>query len=443
MQNHEKKRILILSYFFPPCSLTASQRAFSWAKLLFNFGYYPVIITRNWNLKISKPEDLHSNCGNEIIHEIHDEYEVFFLPYKSNLRDKLYTKKGGGFSSNIRKSLTFFELIVQNFFLWIIPYRNFYYFSLDYIKKNKSNLYGMIVTANPFVFFKFGYLLHKKTSIKWLADYRDDWNTRENNQWYSTSELLTFIAKPIEINSEKKWLSNASAFISVSDNYVQKIKLFLNMQKGYTIYNGFISQDFEFEFKPKEPNTFVFTYNGTLISIQKIEIFLEAFKNLVQKFENQIKLIVNFVGTGYEIEQETRIREFTIGFEKNVNITKRLSREQAIAIQKTSDILLLVAYGSVKGSPGTKIFDYIALKKPVLLCPSDDDVMEKIMKETNQAIICNNALEMENVFSEIISNYVLGVHINTSINTSASENYSRFSQTKILAKLCDKYFISV
>jgi glycosyltransferase involved in cell wall biosynthesis len=213
------------------------------------------------------------------------------------------------------------------------------------------------------------------------------------------------------------------------------------VQKGYTIYNGFISQDFELEFKPKEHNTFVFTYNGTLISIQKIEIFLEAFKNLVQKFENQIKLIVNFVGTGFEIEQETRIREFTIGFEKNVNITKRLSREEAIALQKTSDILLLVAYGSVKGSPGTKIFDYIALKKPVLLCPSDDDIMEKIMKETNQAIICNNALEMENVFSEIISNYVLGVHINTSINTSASENYSRLNQTKILAKLCDKYFI--
>ena len=34
------KKILIISYFFPPCNLTASQRVSSWAKYLNKSGYY-------------------------------------------------------------------------------------------------------------------------------------------------------------------------------------------------------------------------------------------------------------------------------------------------------------------------------------------------------------------------------------------------------------------
>ena len=441
MQNSQKKKIVILSYFFPPCNLTASQRAFSWAKLFINFGYYPTIITRNWNLKITKPQDLHLNCGTEVIHEIYSEYEVYFLPYKSNLRDRLFTKNVTGIKSILQKILTFFELIFQNFFLWVLPFKNIYEFSLKYVSQNKENIHGIIVTANPFVFFKFGYLISKKTNVKWIADYRDDWNTRVNNQWYSGSKILSCVAKPLEIWAEKKWLSNSSCFISVSDNYVYKIKKFLNVSDGFTIYNGFISSDFDIEFTPKKPKTFVFSYNGTLISIQKIEIFLDAFKILVKEFENELTLIVNFIGTGFEIEQEKRILNYTKGFNKNVNVTKRLTRHEAIALQKSADVLLLVAYGDVKGSPGTKIFDYIALEKPVLLCPTDNDVMEKIMKETGQAIICETSEEMIEIFKPIISNYINESVIKKNFNAVAMKNYSRMNQTKLLANLCDTYFV--
>ena len=47
------ENVLIISYFFPPCNLTASQRAFNWAKYLKEFGYNPIVITRKWDQPIS------------------------------------------------------------------------------------------------------------------------------------------------------------------------------------------------------------------------------------------------------------------------------------------------------------------------------------------------------------------------------------------------------
>ena len=60
-------RAVVLSYFFPPCNLTASQRAYGWAKYLNRNGYYPIIITRSWDVAILKPEDALKKAGNKVV----------------------------------------------------------------------------------------------------------------------------------------------------------------------------------------------------------------------------------------------------------------------------------------------------------------------------------------------------------------------------------------
>ena len=51
------KKILIISYFFPPCNLTAAQRVYSLAKYLSKYGFYPTIVTRRWDHSIGKLKD--------------------------------------------------------------------------------------------------------------------------------------------------------------------------------------------------------------------------------------------------------------------------------------------------------------------------------------------------------------------------------------------------
>ena len=148
MSGEKKNKIIILSYFFPPCNITASQRALSWAKYLGEFGFYPIVITRNWERPVNYPTDLHHDTHQTVIHQKFGTYEVYYLPYKQSFRDKLYTQKETARFPLMRQLLTFWELIMQNFVDIVIPFRNFYTFTKQYLKKN-SDIKLMVVTANP------------------------------------------------------------------------------------------------------------------------------------------------------------------------------------------------------------------------------------------------------------------------------------------------------
>ena len=58
LSSQAMKKILIISYFFPPCNLTPSQRTISWARLLHKHGYYPIVITRRWDTKINSAKQI-------------------------------------------------------------------------------------------------------------------------------------------------------------------------------------------------------------------------------------------------------------------------------------------------------------------------------------------------------------------------------------------------
>src|SRR5688500_10355854 len=42
------KKILIVSYYFPPCNIVSAQRAHSFAENFRRHGLHPIIVTRHW-----------------------------------------------------------------------------------------------------------------------------------------------------------------------------------------------------------------------------------------------------------------------------------------------------------------------------------------------------------------------------------------------------------
>jgi hypothetical protein len=434
----ELKKVIVLSYWFPPCELTASQRAYSWALNFKKFGYHPVIFTRHWDRKIESPKDLHYNAGNKVEQEEFDGYTVIKIPYKQNLRDKLFiSEKKFPFKNIIQKLLTITELIFQNFSIRFIPYANQYKILKEYIIKNNENISGLLVTANPFINFKLAYHLNKETRIKWIADYRDDWTTREFGQWYENIPVLKFFARKLETYFEYKWLQTASMFFSVSPNCVQKINKLIKI-RGEVIYNGFEPKDFE-----KKENffpDFTICYNGTLLDIQDLTILKEGLKILNLNYKNKIKIKLFFAGTGFDDNQKIRVKEIFSDQLEFIEITNRLPREEVIRIQQKCHILLLIAYNNVKPLAPSKLFDYMALKKPVLLCPSDNDIMEEMLLKTGQMILISKTEEFVNKLSSIIDAYLVTHKIDFQFNQDEASVYTRENQAKKLTQFMDEYF---
>ena len=114
------KKILIISYFYPPANFVGAQRTAAWAKYLHEFGYYPIIITRQWNNGQTDLIDKQEN--NKLAIEYNKTHEVHRLPYKRILRDKL---SNFPLLKPLQKALTLKELIFSNWSIDSLPFANF------------------------------------------------------------------------------------------------------------------------------------------------------------------------------------------------------------------------------------------------------------------------------------------------------------------------------
>jgi glycosyltransferase involved in cell wall biosynthesis len=170
-----------------------------------------------------------------------------------------------------------------------------------------------------------------------------------------------------------------------------------------------------------------------MIEMQEIVIFIGALKRIITEYKGKANIKINFIGTGYDIYQEMKIKSLMEGFEKNLHITHRVPRKKVIEVQMRSHVLLLVAYGNVKGVTGTKTFDYLATGKPIILCPSDHDILARIITETGQGIICNTEEESYTVLKQLVEAYLNRTDFKMNTNQEAINFYTRKKQTEILA----------
>ena len=426
------KKILIIAYFFPPANFVGGDRITAWAKYLYKHGYYPTIVSRNWN--VGQKDLTDSIEDNTLNHDVFETYEVYRLPYKRTLRDKLNSYPNSIIASFLRRFLSFLELFIQNFSMLAIPYANFYDFSLDLIKHGDYKC--LIASGRPFQLFSIASKLQKRTGIPWIADYRDEWNTFQNKN--NDSFLLGMIHK-LEAKSELSWTSNADLFITVSESWKENIQKVIR-KNGFVVMNGF-------DTKPSSASAVLsndfgkleISYIGTLYSYQPIEFFIQSMKELILRSKNGIKIKVNFIGLNIMPEQEQRVSNLIKGFEDYFFLYDRMPKIEMQQFYENADFLLATSFDEIKGWYPVKIFEYAASGKPILLCPSDNDVLANFVKETNTGVSFNKTSELIDFLSKVILKKTKNEMFELKLNLNSLETYSRENQTKELALILDKF----
>ncbi|MFB6307407.1 MAG: hypothetical protein ABEH43_10565 [Flavobacteriales bacterium] len=426
------KKILIISYFFPPCNLTASQRAHSWAKHLKEFGYEPVVVTRRWDEHVESFSDLSKGTVNEMKKEENGAYEAHYLPYHPNKRDRLYVKHGEERKVFFRKALSFMELLLQNNFNAFVPFSNLYEYAYMLLQKDR-NIKGMIATGNPYILFKFAYLLNQKHNIPWIADYRDAWTTSEIDS-VGKGKLFRLLRKR-DAKFEKKWVGTASYVTASSEPIAKKIEK-LTGTKAHPLYNGFDEEVLKTEQKDKYEH-FTISYIGMLYPGQNIEIFCEALKKLIdEKDKPAIRLL--FPGISFHKEQENRIKEFMKGHEEHFECTERVPRNEILEMEKRSHLLLHVAWKGYSGVIASKIYEYIASGTKIIVTPSDKGAIEQIVKKSGCGDLTNTVEETYEFLNEEYEKYLKGEFDSNDVNREEVLQFSRKRQVGELAGLLDE-----
>ena len=423
------RKVLVISYFFPPCSLTAGARPHSWFMHLHDTGYRPIVVTRKWEREIRTFADVNQVSSEGTRTETHAWGEVHYLPYAGNRRDRLLSKYGPERRVWFRKLLSLWELLLENFTTAVIPYRNLYRHAAG-LAAADPDIAGVVISGGPFPQFFFGYLLRKKYGLPWIADYRDDWSTDEVNAGRGG---LFGLLKKLNRVSEKKWVGTASAFTTISPYYRDKIARLVRIP-GYVLQNGF-SETATQAVTPSADRTLV--YNGTLYPSQPVEKLLAALAG--HNGGTGEKLHIHFPGLAVDAVQKSRVETTarTLGVEAFVHVTARIPKNEVMDMQRAADALVMFGHKGLKGIPSSKLYEYLGLGRPVILFEPDADILEEIVGGYNLGFIVDKPLSFDEILHEIRARGAAGTLVP---DETYIRSFSRESQVRKLAGLMDRYF---
>jgi len=238
---------------------------------------------------------------------------------------------------------------------------------------------------------------------------------------------------------ESQILSNCDLITTVAPSGVRNLEE-LSGKPAYYLPNGFMESEF-FDLPENVGlfDRFTITYPGWLYKTQQIEILVEALKEISDQNADLKPRLVILGGNSFPNVKE-RISLLTQGYPNIVELTDRVSREESILFQLKSHLLLLCSHKDAEGIPSSKLYEYIALRKPVLACPGDNGIIDYSIKEMANGFIANTKNEAVDVILKKMSEFSKNGKIHIDYNESKRSQYERKGQTEAFCKFLNNHF---
>jgi len=382
------KRVLVISYYFPPCGGPGAIRVLKFVKYLRNYSWEPLVLT-------VKDADYHVK-DTSLMDDIPQGVNIFrtYIPELYRLYRRLTGKRTDEpidisivpTNQKTRKNLRekFAEAVRATFFIpdarvgWL-PFALKKAFQI--IRAN-NGIQIVFSSAPPFTCHLIACLLKRITGIPWVADYRDPWTQA---YFYLQRPL---ISRLFEERLECKLLKEANRVISINEKILKDLREKYKLKedkKWRVIPNGFDPSDFE-GVEPIHDDSFTIIYTGSLNARMNPKYFLEAVGQLcVEKtdFAQNVKLV--FIGRyGSDIEplfEDTRIKN-------NLCIIPHLPHKECLKYTLGADLLLLLIPEWERNEVimTTKIFEYLRTKKPILALAPEGEAAD-LIRDTRTGIV--------------------------------------------------------
>jgi hypothetical protein len=437
----ETKKILIITYYWPPAGGPGVQRWLKFAKYLPEFGWKPIIFTPenpsypllDESLMKDVPENL------EIIKT--KIWEPYQLAEKLNKSNKKF--KAGQFDVGKNQSWkSKLSIWVRgNFFIpdarvfWVKPSVKFLE---QYLKENKIDV--VVTSGPPHSLHLIGLNLKKKLpNLKWIADFRDPW-----------TEISYYKHLKLTKNSDQKHRQLESdvfknADITLATSYTDAENFRKNGANAVCITNGFDETDASQTLqssnsqtlKPSNSQTlkkFTLSYIGVLEQLRNPENLWKTLDNLVNTNPDFAEnFTLKFAG---RIDDKILHSIENSGLKNHILNLGYISHDKAISEMQTSDMLLITNFPneSSKGIIPGKIFEYLATGKQIISFGPNEADVSTILKETNAGKHFGYS-DSETIKNFILEKFELWKNGNLLENTQNIEQFSRRNLTKKLTEI--------
>lgn len=433
------KRVLIITYYWPPTGGSGVQRWVKFAKYLPQEGWQPVIYTPE------NPEQLAVDHTLEA--EIPQEAEIIkthiiepYGLYKKFLRKSGHAKEAVEVNPVNAQQKTFLQKAAMwvrgNLFrpdprcLWIGPSVKFL---KEYLKEHPVDL--IVSTGPPQSMHLIGRRLVAETGLPWVADFRDPWT----RIFYFKHLSMTAATVRWHERMERKVLDEAAAVVAVSPLVQQEFQA-MTTTPVELITNGYDECDFpegpcrEAEGCCSTTPKFTITHTGLFAADGNPTVLWDVLAAKCGSDETfRASLNIRLIGkTDGQIIQYIK----AVGLMPNTTDLGYQPHAVAIAEQRHASLLVLPLrkepeYKAVL--PG-KLFEYLASWRPVLGIGQPDGAMSVIMNQTKTGVVLdwNDKEAIKNFIDICWERHLKGV---LKVDAADLKQFTRRELTRRMARL--------
>ena len=386
------KRVLIITYYWPPTGGSGVQRWVKFAKYLPSLGWQPVIYTPENPEQLAVDHSLEKEIpeGVEIIKtHITEPYELYkkFLHKSGHTKEAVEVNPVNAQNKSLAQKAAMW--VRGNLFrpdprcLWIRPSVKFL---KKYLEEHPVDL--IVSTGPPQSMHLIGRRLSMQTGLPWIADFRDPWT----KIFYFKHLSMTKATERWHHRMEKKVLDDATAVVAVSPLVQQEFQT-MTQTPVELITNGYDECDFP-DGKCEEATggpdrDFVIAHTGLFAADGNPTVLWDVLAEKCNKDENFKKLLkIKLIGKT-DAQIISSIKDSGLG--ENLIDMGYQPHAAAISAQRTASLLILPLrkepeYKAVL--PG-KLFEYLASWRPVLGIGQPDGAMSMILNTTKTGVVLN------------------------------------------------------
>ncbi len=425
------KKVLIVTYYWPPNAGVGVQRWLKFSKYLPEYGWQPIICTpENPDFNI-KDNSLDGNIvhGTEVIQiPIWEPFSIF---------DKI---TGGKNKKNVKQGLVLekskpswkdkmFIWIRGNLFVpdprkfWVKP-------AVNYLEKYilENDIQAIVTTGPPHSMHLIGLKLKRKTGIKWLADFRDPWS-----RWDLHEKLLVGKwAMNKHKKLERQVLEEADKVVTVSNNLAKDLAI-LGHREVDVITNGVDEDDFK-ELLKKEVavDKFRISHFGLLNEMRDPTVFWEILTSICNEnasFQNDLELNIGGIVSESILDNLKQNRHLSAALKYKSYIPHKQVFEE---LQRSALLLVILnKTDNAKWIIPAKLFEYLVTGKEILLLGPKNSDAAMVLDEAKTG----NTVEFEE--KEKLKATILKAYKNYKSGSSQLQtvDFSKYSRKKLAGNL--------
>lgn len=366
------KRVLIISYFFPPVSNMGSHRVLRFVRHLREFAWEPVVLTGatlGWRGEDRRLLDSVPD-GVRICRARGVDLTEWWKRVSNNSRTAVATSPSDGTAPLRTHRLTTWlnrwVMVPDKYFPWIRPAA-----ALGVRLVRELGVDAIYSTSDPLSDHLVAHYIARRTGVPWVAEFRDLWVESP----YFARGHPTALHRALHARLERRVVAGASRALCLSRGIQDYFARTYPATPSFTLYNCFDPS--EYAPAPLGENRFTVLYAGAFYGSRSPEPFLAGFARFVneQHLEADASRFV-IIGGSFDLDLAGMIARY--GLTAHVELVGQISHGEALRRMQGATALLLVQSPEDAIHVPGKLFEYMGAGRPIFAVSKPCEVAEMI-----------------------------------------------------------------